>query len=150
MRSMGSKGPKVSSCGQRRLISLRGCPGWSESLLGAHVISLILPWGGSCGCSWCTSSSLLNRPGELGLERGPTGAQIGAPGLDELENGLGKWGKFVILCYSTPKMVSFHVYSKGITLLMDISKWIFSPKLEVICLYYCLSQSVIICQSHRM
>ena len=42
-----------------------------------------------------TSKSILNKyisllptcPGELGLERGPVGAQVGAPGLDELENG---------------------------------------------------------------
>ena len=26
----------LSSCGQRRLIRLGGCPGWSESSLGAH------------------------------------------------------------------------------------------------------------------
>ena len=30
----GSLGPKLSSCGQRRLIRLGGCPGWSESSLG--------------------------------------------------------------------------------------------------------------------
>ena len=34
--SVGSKGPKVSSCGQWRLIRLGGCPGWSVSSLGAH------------------------------------------------------------------------------------------------------------------
>ena len=33
VRSVGSKGPNVSSCGQRRL---GGCPGWSESSLSAH------------------------------------------------------------------------------------------------------------------
>ena len=27
VRSVGSKGSKLSSCGQRRLIRLRGCPG---------------------------------------------------------------------------------------------------------------------------
>ena len=32
---------------QRRLISLGGCPGWSESSLGAHIIWLVLSWGGS-------------------------------------------------------------------------------------------------------
>ena len=32
---------------QRRLIRLSGCPGWSESLLGAQVILLILPCAGS-------------------------------------------------------------------------------------------------------
>ena len=42
-----SQGPKVSSCGQRRLIRLGKCPGWSESLLGAHAILLVLSWGGS-------------------------------------------------------------------------------------------------------
>ena len=36
VRSMGSWGSKLSSCGQRRLIRLGGCPGWSESSLGAH------------------------------------------------------------------------------------------------------------------
>ena len=30
LRSMGSDGPKLSSCRQRRLIRLDGCPGWSE------------------------------------------------------------------------------------------------------------------------
>ena len=40
----------VHSCplsAQRRLIRLGGCPGWSESSLGAHAISLVLSWGGS-------------------------------------------------------------------------------------------------------
>ena len=32
---------------QRRLIRLGGCPGWSESSLGAHAIFLVLSWGGS-------------------------------------------------------------------------------------------------------
>ena len=32
---------------QRRLIRLVGCPGWSESSLGAHAILLVLSWGGS-------------------------------------------------------------------------------------------------------
>ena len=34
----GSKGPKLSSCGQRRLVWLGGCPGWSESSLSAHSL----------------------------------------------------------------------------------------------------------------
>ena len=34
--SMGSWGPQLSSCGQWRLIGLGGCPGWSESSLGAQ------------------------------------------------------------------------------------------------------------------
>ena len=42
VRSIGSQGPNASSCGQRRLWL-----GWSESLLGAHVILLVLSWGGS-------------------------------------------------------------------------------------------------------
>ena len=33
VRSIGSEGPKLSSC---------GCPGWSESSLGAHAILLVL------------------------------------------------------------------------------------------------------------
>ena len=41
--SMGSLGTKLSSCGQRTL----GCPGWSESLLGAHATLLVLSWWGS-------------------------------------------------------------------------------------------------------
>ena len=32
---------------QRRLIRLGLCPGWSESSLGAHAISLVLSWGGT-------------------------------------------------------------------------------------------------------
>ena len=45
MRSVGSYGPKVSSCGQRRLIRLGGCPGWSESSLGAHILLVLLCCG---------------------------------------------------------------------------------------------------------
>ena len=30
---------------RQRLISLGGCPGWSESSLGAHNILLVLSWG---------------------------------------------------------------------------------------------------------
>ena len=42
---------KASSCGQWRLfIRLGGCPGWSESSLGAHVILLVMSWGGSFYC----------------------------------------------------------------------------------------------------
>ena len=36
--SMVSQWFRLSSCGQQRLIRLSGCPGWSESLLRAHVI----------------------------------------------------------------------------------------------------------------
>ena len=36
VRTVGSWGPNVSSCGQRRLISLGGCPGWAESSLGGR------------------------------------------------------------------------------------------------------------------
>ena len=38
---------KLSSCGQRRLFRLGGCPGWSESSLGARAILLVLSWGSS-------------------------------------------------------------------------------------------------------
>ena len=31
----------------KALIRLGGCPGWSESSLGAHAILLVLPWAGS-------------------------------------------------------------------------------------------------------
>ena len=47
VRSIGTWGPNVSSCGQWRLIRLGGCPGWSESSLGAHAVLLVLSWGGS-------------------------------------------------------------------------------------------------------
>ena len=47
VHSMGSKEPKLPSWGQRRLIRLGGCPGWSESSLGAHAILWGLSWGGS-------------------------------------------------------------------------------------------------------
>ena len=46
-RSIGSWGPNDSSCWQRRLIRLGGCPRWSESSLGTKVILLVLSWGGS-------------------------------------------------------------------------------------------------------
>ena len=49
VRSVGSLGPELSSCGQQTLIRLGGCPGWSESSLGAHVILLVLSLGGSSG-----------------------------------------------------------------------------------------------------
>ena len=45
--SIGSQGPKVSTCGQQTLITLGGCSGRSESSLGAQVILLVL----SCDCS---------------------------------------------------------------------------------------------------
>ena len=44
VRSMGGEGPKLSSCGQWRLIRLGGSPGWPESLLGAHTIGFVMPW----------------------------------------------------------------------------------------------------------
>ena len=47
VHSVGGWGPNVSSCEQQRLIRLGGCPGWSESSLGAKVILLALSWGGS-------------------------------------------------------------------------------------------------------
>ena len=39
--------PRVLQAEQRRLIRLGGCPGWSESSLGAQIILLVLSWGGS-------------------------------------------------------------------------------------------------------
>ena len=47
----------------KTLIRLGGCPGWSESLLGAHAILLVLSWGGSFDCSG--SSLLLMLPNSL-------------------------------------------------------------------------------------
>ena len=47
VRSVGSKGPKVSWT-VKTLIRLGGCPGWSESSLGAHATLLVLSRGGSC------------------------------------------------------------------------------------------------------
>ena len=47
VRSKGSWGPNLSLCGQRRLIRLGTCPGWSEFSLTAKVILLVLSWGGS-------------------------------------------------------------------------------------------------------
>ena len=40
VRSVRSLGPKLSSCGQRRLIRLGGCSGWSESSQGTRAIFL--------------------------------------------------------------------------------------------------------------
>ena len=36
----------------KTLIRLGGCPGWSESLLGAYAILLVLSWGGSYVCAF--------------------------------------------------------------------------------------------------
>ena len=45
---MGSSAPKASLYGQwKSLIKLGGCPGWSESSLGAQVILLVLSCSGS-------------------------------------------------------------------------------------------------------
>ena len=38
VRLKGSYGPKLSSCGQRKLIRLGRCPGWSESSLDAQSL----------------------------------------------------------------------------------------------------------------
>ena len=64
--SMDSYGPKLSSCRQRRLIRLCGCPGWSESSLGVLAILLVLSWGGSYSeflssvGSWVITIMILN------------------------------------------------------------------------------------------
>ena len=44
VHSMDSWRPSVSSCGQRRLIKLDGCPGWSESSLGAFLSKRAQRW----------------------------------------------------------------------------------------------------------
>ena len=59
----------------KTLIRLSGCLGWSESSLGAQVILLVLPWGGSVyiqrssrtlfqpcheGNQWCVDSNISN------------------------------------------------------------------------------------------
>ena len=41
----------------KTLIGLGGCPGWSESSLDAHVLLLVLSWGGTI-IMWQTSSLL--------------------------------------------------------------------------------------------
>ena len=42
--NIGSSATHWAHC--KTLISLGGCPGWSESLLCAHIILLVLSWGG--------------------------------------------------------------------------------------------------------
>ena len=54
VHSMDSKGPKVSSCIQRRLIRLGWCPDRSESSLGTQVILLVLSYCGSSINEWFT------------------------------------------------------------------------------------------------
>ena len=45
VHSMGSKGSKLSSCQQWRLIRLGGCPGRLESSLGAHhFVGFVMRW----------------------------------------------------------------------------------------------------------
>ena len=46
VRSMGSLGPNFASGGQRWLWQ-GGCPGWSESSLGAQIILMVLSCRGS-------------------------------------------------------------------------------------------------------
>ena len=79
VRFMGIVWPNSSSCWQRRLIRLGGCPGWSEFLLGArsfcwfchavaHVLMLesprhgnerdFLSWDGNC---FIPTSNILNK-----------------------------------------------------------------------------------------
>ena len=48
---------------QRRLIRLGGCPGWSESLLGAHATLLVLSQGGSCNRSDLKATAEPRKPG---------------------------------------------------------------------------------------
>ena len=47
-RNIGSSATQLSPLW--RLIRLCGCSGWSESSLGAHIILLVLSWGGSFDC----------------------------------------------------------------------------------------------------
>ena len=42
-----AKDPSFFMQTAKTLIRLGGCPGWSESSLGAHAILLVLSWGGS-------------------------------------------------------------------------------------------------------
>ena len=44
VNSVGSWGPNISSCGQRRLIRLDGCLGWSVSSLGAFLSKRAHRW----------------------------------------------------------------------------------------------------------
>ena len=44
----------------KTLISLGGCPGWSESSLGAQIILLVLSWSSSFSLSNCSRSSASN------------------------------------------------------------------------------------------
>ena len=60
VRSVGSWGPKFFFMWTAKtLIRLGGCPGWCESLLGAHTILLVLSWGGSYIDNGVLYSSLL-------------------------------------------------------------------------------------------
>ena len=70
VRSMGNWGPKVSSCGQRRLISPGRCPGWSEYSLGAQTILLVLSWGGSLRFS--PGAVARSEASSLGMQAAPS------------------------------------------------------------------------------
>ena len=59
--SVGSQGSKASSSGQRRLISLRICAGWSESTLCAQAISKEMLCPGSNFLLYCLCSGLCSQ-----------------------------------------------------------------------------------------
>ena len=54
---------------ERRLIRLGRCPGWSESLLGAHTILLVLLWGSLfmsySPAKWCVPREDSDQPAHL-------------------------------------------------------------------------------------
>ena len=66
-------------CPAKTQISLGGCPGWSETSLGAHVSLLVLSWGGSYVLKvwWgvlCTE----------GEEEQPSPIKLGVPRWDQI------------------------------------------------------------------
>ena len=61
VHSMGSQGPKLSSCRQWRLITLDGCLRWPKSSLGAQVILFV--W--SCCGSFVFFANVFSCAGNL-------------------------------------------------------------------------------------
>ena len=101
----------VHSCGQRRLIRLGGCPGWSESSLGAHAILLVLSRAGS----YAYSNDQLHEPCQKTYRRtcAPSEDSVSACGqrkliwlrrcADWVESSLGAHAKrYVFSCCGSP------------------------------------------------
>ena len=87
-RKLGSLATHIERTA-KTLIRLGGCPGWSESSLGAHTILLDLSWGGSIIASSPRALTAL-----WGPRRGETHKMASAPSQDSgqyVQSSLSEW-----------------------------------------------------------